>query len=121
MKKAERLAREAALRPAELPMENQMNDSDNQTVGQEDAGRNRYLMVVEGLLPNPGVWVRLLDREADRLLTEAEAEEIREQLSQLLEIVSRSYRDGERAVLTLGSAKINVQSFAAIRMEVIRL
>lgn len=97
---------------------NQTNDTANANT--ED-GRRRYLMSVEGLLPNPGVWVRLLDQESDQMLTEAEAAELREQLDQLMDVVVRSFRDGDRAVLTLGTAKVNVQSFAAIRMELIPL
>jgi hypothetical protein len=84
-----------------------------------DQERRDYRVVVEGLLPTPGTWVTLLDQTSEYPLSDAEAQQMRAELEPLLDIVSRSFRDGDRAVLTLGTSRVNVQSFAAIRIDLL--
>lgn len=84
-----------------------------------DQERRDYRVVVEGLLPTPGTWVTLLEQASEYPLSAAEALQLREELEPLLDMVNRCYRDGDRAVLQLGTSRVNVQSFAAIRIELL--
>lgn len=99
-------------------MDIEMNDT--RTDDRNDADHRRdYRVVVEGLLPTPGTWVTLLEQTGDQQLTDREAELMRAELEPLLDMVNRCFRDGDRAVLTLGTSRVNVQSFAAIRIELL--
>lgn len=129
MKKSERLAREAAARQAatdtdtdDQTKETMVMTDDNpatETVSAAPAA-NYYWFRVTGLLPQTGTWATLLDKRTDSPLTDAEAESFRDEFSGLLDVVNRCYREGVNAVLTLDRTRANVQSFAAITVDLVR-
>ena len=115
MKKAERIAREAAARARE---NTDMSQTTEQTVtpAAEDSAQHRWL-VVSGILRTGGDWINIFEQRTDRPLTPEEVEAARRELRPLLDTVSESFRDDRQAVLTFDNTRVNVQSWAAIRIE----
>lgn len=94
-------------------------ETDQMTTDLEQPQAQLMDLVVRGLLPATGGWTELFRETTREAVTPAEAEDYRQELEGLLDVVSTSYRDGKNASLRFGSVRVNVQSFAAIQIHLV--
>jgi hypothetical protein len=94
-------------------------ETDKMTIDPEQPQAQLMDLVVRGLLPATGGWTELFRETTREAVTPAEAEDYRQELEGLLDVVSTSYRDGKNASLRFGSVRVNVQSFAAIQIHLV--
>ena len=115
MKKAERIALEAAARARENTDMNQTTEQIPQSLPQ-DVAVDRWL-TVSGILRTGGDWITIHQQRALTPMTAAELEASRAELNPLLETIGESFREARQAVLTFEGVRVHVQSWAAIRIE----